>query len=110
MKSIKSNIPEEHVGGSVLLADFCPFMQQVSWSFNGGNEIRDSKCSLEENEPENKRNYILEEYGHESKCFLHDQAWNIYTDKCQSKITVSKTVGCYKVHISTIRLNYCFFY
>jgi hypothetical protein len=40
----------EFIGGSVVLADFCPFMQQVSWSVN--NEVvRDSKCIYEENRP-----------------------------------------------------------
>jgi leishmanolysin-like peptidase len=87
-----SNI-SNNLGGSVVLADYCPFMQQVSWSIN--NEIRDSKCSFEENRPDEHKNYILEEYGHESKCFLHNSTWQIYSDKCQSRITVSKTIGCY---------------
>ncbi len=77
-----------------VLADYCPFMQQVSWSIN--NEIRDSKCSFEENKPDKNKNYILEQYGKSSKCFLHNRTWQIYSDKCQSRITVSKTIGCYK--------------
>ena len=40
----------DFIGGSVVLADYCPFMQQVSWSVN--NEvIRDSKCIYDENRP-----------------------------------------------------------
>ena len=84
-----------YLGGSVILADYCPFMQQVSWSIN--NEIRDSKCLYEENAPDRNKNYILEEYGRTSRCFLHNRSWQIYADKCQSRITVSKTIGCYNV-------------
>lgn len=85
-----------HLGGSVQLADYCPFMQQVSWSMHG--ETRDSKCTIDENRPsDHAKNYILEEYGVRSKCFLHGREWNVYTDKCESKITVLKTVGCYQV-------------
>ena len=93
--SSKSSKISDHLGGSVVLADYCPFMQQVSWSIN--NEIRDSKCSYEENKPDDHKNYILEEYGADSKCFLHNSTWQIYSDKCQSRITVSKTIGCYNV-------------
>jgi hypothetical protein len=93
----KSNQISNHLGGSVVLADYCPFMQQVSWSIN--NEIRDSKCSYEENKPDDHKNYILEEYGSNSKCFLHNETWQIYSDKCQSRITVSKTIGCYMVNV-----------
>lgn len=73
-------------------------MQQVSWSMNG--EIRDSKCTIDENRPSEKaKNYILEEYGTKSKCFLHEKEWSVYTDRCQARITVSKTVGCYQVSL-----------
>jgi hypothetical protein len=91
-----AHIAVDRLGGSVLLADYCPFMQQVSWSVNG--EVRDSKCTIDENKPsDTAKNYILEEYGHESKCFLHNQVWSIYTNRCESRISVSKTVGCYQV-------------
>jgi hypothetical protein len=91
-----------YLGGSVILADYCPFMQQVSWSIN--NEIRDSKCLYEENKPDKSKNYILEEYGRSARCFLHNRSWQIYADKCQSRITVSKTIGCYNV-IHTLLLH-----
>ncbi len=84
-----------HLGGSVVLAYYCPFMQQVSWSIN--DEVRDSKCTFEENKPDKNKNYIMEEYGENSKCFLHNRTWQIYTDQCRSRITVSKTIGCYNV-------------
>lgn len=100
---IKQLTPEEeeaeataHLGGSVLLADYCPFMQQVIWSVNG--DIRDSKCTIDENKPaDESKNYVLEEYSARSKCILHDRTWNVYTDECRSRISVSKTVGCYQV-------------
>ncbi|CAF1091970.1 unnamed protein product, partial [Brachionus calyciflorus] len=88
-----SNNSSSYLGGSVALADYCPFMQQVSWSIN--NEVRDSKCLYEENQPDVNKNYILEDYGENSKCLLHSRSWLIYTDKCNSRITVSKTIGCY---------------
>ena len=91
-----------YVGGSVVLADYGPFMQLVSWSIN--NEIRDSKCLYEENRPDKHKNYILEEYGKSSRCFLHNRSWQIYADRCQSRITVSKTIGCYNVIPTTIKL------
>jgi hypothetical protein len=93
-KFTDANPISNYLGGSVVLADYCPFMQQVSWSIN--NEIRDSKCSFDENKPDKHKNYILEQYGKQSKCFLHNRTWQIYSDKCQSRITVSKTIGCYK--------------
>jgi hypothetical protein len=90
---ISNDAISAYLGGSVILADYCPFMQQVSWSIN--NEIRDSKCLYEENKPDKNKNYILEEYGKSARCFLHNRSWQIYADKCQSRITVSKTIGCY---------------
>jgi len=83
-----------YLGGSVILADYCPFMQQVSWSVSS-DQIRDSKCSFDENKPDKSKNYVLEEYGKNSKCFLHNRTWQIYSEKCSSRITVSKTIGCY---------------
>ena len=70
-------------------------MQQVSWSIN--NDVRDSKCIYDENRPDVHKNYILEDYGTNSKCFMHARSWLIYTEKCNSRITVSKTIGCYQV-------------
>lgn len=73
-------------------------MQQVSWTVADGT--RDSKCTIDENQPtENAKNYNLEVYGSQSKCFLHEREWNIYTDRCQSKLSLTKTVGCYEVNI-----------
>jgi hypothetical protein len=89
----------KHVGGSVILADYCPFLQQVSWSVNN-DVVRDSKCSFEENKPEIQKNYVLEEYGQQSKCVLHNRAWQVHTDRCQYRKTVAKTVGCYNVILS----------
>lgn len=91
-----SDLISTNLGGSVVLADYCPFMQQVSWSINN-ETIRDSKCTYEENKPDDSKNFVLEDYGEHSKCFLHSRTWNIYSDRCNSRITVSKTIGCYKV-------------
>jgi hypothetical protein len=56
---------------------------------------------------EKNRNFVLEDYGLNSKCFLHNRTWHIYSDGCQSRITVSKTVGCYNV---SIKINFYFDY
>jgi leishmanolysin-like peptidase len=87
---------DDHLGGSVILADYCPFMQQVSWSSKGST--RDSTCIFEDNEPRAENNYLLENYGDNSKCFNHNSTWSIYVDNCKSMITVHKTIGCYNVN------------
>lgn len=78
-------------------------MQQVSWSMN--NQIRDSKCIFEENSPDQAKNYILEDYSSKSKCFSHSKSWLIYTDNCNSRITVSKTIGCYQVTFLVFKIS-----
>jgi len=67
------SVPVENVsyyGGSVLLADYCPYIQQFTWRANTVI-IRGSHCYYEENNPETEKNFALEEYGNSSKCFYH---------------------------------------
>ena len=63
-----------HFGGSVDLADFCPYIQEFSWQANNVT-MRGSKCELGENSVESDRNPALEYYGPQSRCFAHGRRW-----------------------------------
>src|SRR5699024_10911438 len=39
-----------HYGGSVVLADYCPYIQEFTWKQND-EVVRGSKCSFRENNP-----------------------------------------------------------
>ncbi|XP_022659572.1 leishmanolysin-like peptidase isoform X2 [Varroa jacobsoni] len=52
-------------GGSVALADYCPFVQEFTWQNSG----RNSDCSYETNQPDRGKNFALERYGQHSACF-----------------------------------------
>lgn len=48
-----SNVPtgeEEYYGGSVTLADFCPFIQEFTWR-SKNVIVRGSQCQFEDNNP-----------------------------------------------------------
>lgn len=48
-----SNVPEgdeEYYGGSVTLADFCPFIQEFTWR-SKNVVVRGSQCQFEDNNP-----------------------------------------------------------
>lgn len=59
-------------GGSVALADFCPYIQEFTWKLND-EVVRGSKCSFIENNPQPEKNFALEQYGLNSKCFNHNE-------------------------------------
>jgi len=64
-----------HYGGSVALADYCPYIQEFTWRSNNV-VVRGSHCMYEENQPSDDRNFALESYGVGSKCFDHtEQMW-----------------------------------
>ncbi|VVC91296.1 unnamed protein product, partial [Leptidea sinapis] len=47
------NVPagdESHYGGSVSLADYCPYLQEFTWKHKSVL-VRGSRCSYEENTP-----------------------------------------------------------
>ncbi|OQR70536.1 leishmanolysin peptidase-like [Tropilaelaps mercedesae] len=52
-------------GGSVALADYCPFVQEFTWQNSG----RNSHCSYATNQPKHGKNFALERYGNNSACF-----------------------------------------
>lgn len=58
-------------GGSVALADYCPYIQEFTWKLND-EIVRGSKCSFSENNPQPEKNFALEQYGANSKCFNHN--------------------------------------
>lgn len=41
---------EEYYGGSVTLADFCPFIQEFTWR-SKNIIVRGSQCQFEDNNP-----------------------------------------------------------
>ena len=86
------NTPD-HYGGKIMLADYCPYYQELDWK-NNGRTIRGSSCKHETNMPSSDKNYALEVYGMDSSCFLHGKAW--MQESC-SKIStaVDWGSGCY---------------
>lgn len=74
---IKNAVNESvsYYGGSVVLADYCPYIQEFTWKQNN-ETIRGSKCSFIENNPLPDKNFALEQYGVNSKCLNHgDEMW-----------------------------------
>lgn len=61
-----------YYGGSVALADYCPYIQEFTWKLNE-EVVRGSKCSFEENNPSQEKNFALEKYGPDSKCMNHNE-------------------------------------
>ncbi|CAF3862207.1 unnamed protein product, partial [Rotaria sp. Silwood1] len=91
------NITDENelarFGGHVMLADYCPYNQELSYK----NSNRDSRCYRSENQPPNNENYALEKYSSQSKCFDHGSIWEQYIDQCHRKRRViPQAAGCYE--------------
>ncbi|KAF2368611.1 Peptidase M8 leishmanolysin [Trinorchestia longiramus] len=61
-------------GGSVTLADYCPYIQEFTWK-SQNVVVRGSHCNFPENNPEPERNFALENYSSNSLCLYHDQEW-----------------------------------
>lgn len=59
-------------GGSVSLADHCPYIQEFTWR-SKNVVVRGSQCKFEENNPHREKNFALEKYGEQSKCFEHTE-------------------------------------
>lgn len=85
----------EKLGGSVVLADYCPFVQDFNWR-KSGVIIRGSTCDVEENNPEPDKNIALETYGSKSTCLDQYKPWDSL--QC-TKIRHSTHwgSGCYRV-------------
>ena len=85
----------DKLGGSVVLADYCPFVQDFNWR-QRGVIIRGSTCEVEENNPEPANNFALETYGSDSTCLDQYKPWDML--QC-TKIRHSTHwgSGCYRV-------------
>lgn len=62
----------EYYGGSVSLADHCPYIQEFTWR-SKNVVVRGSQCTFEENNPNVEKNFALEKYGKDSRCFEHSE-------------------------------------
>lgn len=82
-------------GGSVEIADFCPFSQEFSWHLSGEYQ-RNSYCRVSLNQPDWWRNYGAEQYGSDSVCLYQKSAFIM--EQCTRKMTYPDWgSGCYKV-------------
>jgi len=91
-------------GGSVALADFCPYIQEFTWR-SDNIAIRGSNCLYEENNPRPERNFALELYGVQSKCFEHSGSmWEERTCR-QVRQWQHWGSGCYQYSCHAGRLN-----
>ncbi|XP_052746381.1 leishmanolysin-like peptidase isoform X2 [Bicyclus anynana] len=91
-------------GGSVSLADYCPYLQEFTWRHKNVL-IRGSRCSYEENTPNSEVNFALENYGPHSKCFDHsDRVWEQKSCR-QIREWQHWGSGCYKYKCESGRLR-----
>ncbi|XP_061727477.1 leishmanolysin-like peptidase [Cydia pomonella] len=95
---------EAHYGGSVSLADYCPYLQEFTWRHKSVL-IRGSRCEYEENTPKTDVNFALENYGAHSKCFDHsDRVWEQKSCR-QIREWQHWGSGCYKYKCESGRLH-----
>ncbi|XP_074652767.1 leishmanolysin-like peptidase [Tubulanus polymorphus] len=93
------NIPKSsklaHFGGAVLLADFCPYIQEFNWR-KGGQVVRGSRCDIASNQAGASTNYAVESYGNQSVCIEQARPWLL--KECDRKHRVQHWgSGCYQV-------------
>ena len=85
---------EDKYGGAVVLADFCSYYQGFTWTTKG-EDIRSSSCMSPHNNPEQDKNYALESYSSNSRCFEQLGKWT--KRKCSVRWTATNWgSGCYK--------------
>ncbi|EFO20021.2 hypothetical protein LOAG_08471 [Loa loa] len=93
-----------YYGGSVELADYCPYNQEFEWKASNSSQRRDSRCELDGNFTPNQANSILEVYGNQSKCFDLATFWT--ERKCgRIRTFLQYKAGCYQYECSEGRLN-----
>lgn len=125
---IIANVPageEEYYGGSVSLADHCPYIQEFTWR-SKNVIVRGSQCQFEDNNPSKKtqtivanslvlidilystepaKNFALESYGNHSKCFDHtEDMWEERSCR-QTREWQHWGSGCYKYRCENGRLH-----
>ncbi|KAK2713757.1 hypothetical protein QYM36_009592 [Artemia franciscana] len=81
-------------GGSVSLADYCPYIQEFTWR-SENVAIRGSQCLFAENNPAPEKNFALEKYGNNSRCIYHSGQWEERACK-QSRQWQQWGSGCYE--------------
>lgn len=95
---------ESFYGGSVSLADFCPYTQEFTWRSNNV-AIRGSHCKYAENNPQPEKNFALETYGESSKCFNNaNQMWEEKSCR-QVRQWQHWGSGCYEYFCQSGRLH-----
>ncbi|KAI6065149.1 Leishmanolysin-like peptidase [Aix galericulata] len=96
-----NGVPAEdlpYYGGSVEIADYCPFSQEFSWHLSGEFQ-RSSDCRIIENQPDPTKNYGAEEYGPNSVCLIQKSAFVM--EQCRRKLSYPDWgSGCYQVSCS----------
>ncbi|XP_040565883.1 leishmanolysin-like peptidase [Lepeophtheirus salmonis] len=93
-----------YYGGSVALADYCPYIQEFTWRSNNV-VVRGSHCMYPENNPVDDRNFALETYSPGSKCFDHtDRMWEERTCE-QVRQWQHWGSGCYQYACEDGRLH-----
>ncbi|XP_038599514.1 leishmanolysin-like peptidase [Tachyglossus aculeatus] len=92
-----------HHGGSVAIADYCPFGQEFSWRASGDVQ-RSSDCRLPENQPEPAKNLGVEKYGPHSACLLQESPFVM--ERCEQSLSYPDWgSGCYQVTCSPSGLD-----
>uniref|UniRef100_A0A6P7GXF4 Leishmanolysin-like peptidase n=1 Tax=Diabrotica virgifera virgifera TaxID=50390 RepID=A0A6P7GXF4_DIAVI len=95
---------EGFYGGSVSLADYCPYIQEFTWR-SKNVVVRGSHCQYTENNPTPDMNFALEKYGEKSRCFEHtNQLWDERSCK-QVRQWVHWGSGCYSYRCENGRLH-----
>ena len=83
-------------GGSVVLADYCPYIQEFTWKYNE-QALRGSQCQYEQNSPAADKNFALEHYGSGTKCFNHGKRMWEERSCLQVRQWQHWGSGCYQV-------------
>ena len=83
----------QNYGGTVALADYCPYFQALTWT-KAGKQVRGSTCRFGENTPVQENNYGMEYYGKTATCVEQGSHWS--KTKCGVKwIARDWGSGCY---------------
>ncbi|XP_071451528.1 leishmanolysin-like peptidase [Hetaerina americana] len=90
-------------GGSVELADRCPYLQEFVWR-SGEQASRTSFCLLNDNNPSSPYNFALESYGEGSLCVEQGGPWEERSCKVVRQWG-HWGAGCYQVFCSAGRLH-----
>ncbi|XP_034244077.1 leishmanolysin-like peptidase [Thrips palmi] len=95
---------EGFYGGSVSLADYCPYIQEFTWR-SKSVVVRGSNCRYFENNPHKDKNFALESYGDDSKCFLQSNRRWEERSCTQLRQWQHWGSGCYEYHCADGRLH-----